>query len=198
MIRKNNPVPVETVIEIKVPELRKDIHQKIIERPVDVIRTRERAVAVEKIVEVEVERVMENAKYIEKVVEKEVQFDQVIEEKFEILVPNIVQVEVVKEIHVPKKTIKLMPVEKRSYFENDVEVETTVVDIKESENEVEFPGVQVDDEVLVEKTRRNRAQIKSLQDENKSLRSRHSSLSREREQAASSKYNYILAGNARL
>lgn len=161
------PVPIEQTIEVDIPILNRQVHEKIIERPVEWERITEKAVPVEKIVEVEVETVIERPTYIENIIEVPVTFDRVIEEKFEVIVPNIVEVPVEKIIEVPVKTITQEPIEHMAHFEEPIHVVSTVVQpVPGIEEEVHF---EVDDPVLIEKTIANRNGINQLMAEIRQL-----------------------------
>ena len=197
LVRKDNPVPVETVIEVQVPEIRKDVHERIIERPVEVIRIVERAVAVEKIVEVEVERVTENAKYIEKITQRKVPFDQVIEQKYEVIRQNIIEVPVEKEIHVVVKTYSHAPVEHRNYFEKDVHVTSTVFEPVQGK-EIVDQSIEVNDDEIAERTLHNKQQINQVVSENRNLKTAFGAYGTVSVKQTSTQLNSIISGNARL
>lgn len=167
LVTKKNPVPVESLIEVDMPVPNVQVHEKIIQRPVQWERTVQRAVPVEKIVEVEVERVTENAVYRENVTQIPVQFDRVIEQKYEVLVPNVVEIPVEKVISVPVRTISKQPQEHMSYWEKDVNVRTTVV--QPVEGMVHEEHVHVNDHVLLQKTTENAEKIAQLAAENSAL-----------------------------
>ena len=167
IVRAQKPVPVESVLEVKIPKPNKQIHEKIITRPVEWERIVERAVPVEKIVEVEVERVTENPVYVEKVVEKMVTFDKVIEQKYDVIVENVIEIPVEKEIQVPVKTFSQQPNEIRNYFEKDVNVISTKIEpVEGGTTEI---NVQVDDPELVARTQDNLAQITAIKAQNQQL-----------------------------
>jgi adenylate kinase family enzyme len=95
-------VAQESVIEISVPTKKNvSVGEVIIEKPVVIERIIEKPRAVTKVIEVDVPREIERANYVENIIKKEVHYDQVIEEKYEVLVPNVVEVKVQKEILVP-------------------------------------------------------------------------------------------------
>lgn len=198
VVRKDNPVPVESTIEVSVPKVRKDVYERVIERPVEVLRVIEKAIPVEKIVEVEVERVTENAKYTEKVTQKKVPFDQVIEQKYEVIVQNVIEVPVEKEIHVPVKTISRAPVENRNYFEKDVHVNSTVWEPVQSNREVELQSIEINDEVLVEKTQQNKEQINQILSETRSIQVESRGILENNGISFVTKLNSLSVGNARL
>jgi hypothetical protein len=198
IVRKDNPVPVESTIEVNVARVKKDVYERVIERPVEVLRIIEKAIPVEKIVEVEVERVTENAQYTEKVTQKKVPFDQVIEQKYEVIVQNIIEVPVEKEIHVPVKTITRAPVENRNYFEKDVHVNSIVWEPKETGKEVELQSIEVNDEVLAQKTQQNKAQINQILSETRSLQVQSKGILEANPTAFTNKLNSYSVGNAKL
>jgi transglutaminase-like putative cysteine protease len=122
------------------------------------LRVVERAVAIEKIVEVEVQRVTENPTYVEKITQRKVPFDQIIEQKYEVIVQNVIEVPVEKEIHVVVKTYTQVPVESRNYFEKDVNVTSTVIEPVQG-REVEVQSVEFLDEELAQRLLHNQQQI---------------------------------------
>lgn len=65
--------------------------------------------AIEQIVEVEVERRIEQPYYVEKTVEIRKPVDAIIEQKYDVIVQNVIEVPVEKEIRVGVKTTRPAP-----------------------------------------------------------------------------------------
>ena len=197
VVRKDNPVPVESTIEVSVTKVRKDVYERVIERPVEVLRVIEKAIPVEKIVEVEVERVTENAKYTEKVTQRKVPFDQVIEQKYEVLVANVVEVPVHKEILVPQKTTRALPREVINAYERDIIVDTNVT-IPVEGHEFTEADIEITDEDLNRRIQLNKNQISSKLNERAQYNRLTTDLSGKITENSSAKYNSLLNNNARL
>jgi hypothetical protein len=106
IVHKENPVMVENIVEINVPQFQQQTHENIINKEVLIERVVERPVAIEQIVEVEVERRIEQAHYTEKIVQVHKTVDAIIEQKYDVIVQNIIEVPVQKEIRVSVKTIR--------------------------------------------------------------------------------------------
>jgi hypothetical protein len=126
IVHRDNPVPVENIVEVEVPNFNQNTHENIITKEVLVEVITERPVAVEKVVEVEIERMIENPVYVEKIIEKPTPFDTVIEQKYDVIVENLIEVPVEKEIRVPVRTISGQPREQLNHFEKDVIVDVNV------------------------------------------------------------------------
>jgi hypothetical protein len=93
--------------------------------------------------------------YIEKIIEKPVPFDRVIEQKYEVLVENIVEIPVEKEIVVPIRTISANPIETENLFEKDIVVDT-YVEIPIEGREYEECDIEITDEDLNFRIKNNR------------------------------------------
>jgi hypothetical protein len=95
--------------------------------------------------------------YIEKIIEKPVPFDRVIEQRYEVLVENIVEVPVEKEIIVPIRTIAAQPIETENLFEKDIIVDT-YVEIPIEGREYEECDTEITDEDLNYRIKNNRVE----------------------------------------
>jgi len=168
IITKMNPVAAENVVEIDVPQFNQQTHEKIIQKEVVIERVVERPVAIEKLIEVEVPREIERANYVEKVIEKQVQFDQVIEQKYEVLVPNVVEVQVEKQIIVPVKTTRTAPAENMNTFSRDILVDTNVT-VPVQGKEFTEVDTEVTDEDLNRRIEQNRVNTNSILQANAQL-----------------------------
>jgi HAMP domain-containing protein len=181
-----------TEIEVDLPMANIMEHEKVVEVPVEWERIVQKGVPIEKVVEVEVEKVVENPVYREKVVEVPVQHDHVIEEKYEVLVPNIVEVQIEKEIRVPQKTSLQQPVENMTVHERPIHVnrnETVPVDGGEFEEHYE-----VFDDDLRLKTGRNRDEAMRITERVNKMKREVAKLSVDN----TPEYNNLVASNARL
>jgi len=61
------------------------------------------------------------------VVEVRKTVDAVIEQRYDVIRENVIEVPVEKEIRVSVKTKRAAPVERQNYYQNDVYVDSTVV-----------------------------------------------------------------------
>lgn len=87
--------------------------------------------------EIPVEQIKENLIYVDKIIEKPVVYDIVIEKKVEIIKEKIVEVEVEKVIEVPINIYVEKPVIKEKIIEEDLYLETEVIDCFEGDSESE-------------------------------------------------------------
>jgi len=198
IITKTNPVAQETFIEIDVPTKKNvSVGEVIIEKPVVIERIIERPRAVEKRIEVDVPREIERAEYIEKVIKKEVHYDQVIEQKYEVLVANVVEVPVHKEILVPQKTTRALPREVINAYERDIIVDTNVT-IPVEGHEFTEADIEITDEDLNRRIQLNKNQISSKLNERAQYNRLTTDLSGKITENSSAKYNSLLNNNARL
>jgi hypothetical protein len=159
-------------------------------------RVVERPVAVEQVVEVEVERRIEQPVYVEKVVEVQKPVDAVIEQKYDVIVQNVIEVPVEKEIRVGVKTTRPQPIEKQNYYENDVYVDSTVIvpiDGQETETSHEVTDPDLDNRI-----NNNRANINNLNSQNNQLRGELSSLETQVRSSNNGQFNSVVTHNANL
>jgi len=85
----------------------------------------------------------------------------VIEQKYEVLVENIVEVPVEKEILVPIRTISKNPVETENLFEKDIVVDT-YVEVPVDGREYEECDTEITDEDLTTRIKNNRTESQKL------------------------------------
>ena len=198
IITKTNPVAQDCLIEINVPSKTNIMVQEtIIDKPVTIERIIERPRAVQQIVEVDVVNERERPVYVENIIHKKVMYDQEIEEKYEVLVPNEVIIEVHKEILVPQKTTTRRPVEVVTRYERDVNVDTLVTVPTEGHEFLEA-DTEVTDEDL---NRRIHAKKNLIQQRLNEVAQRNrlvSDLNGKISDSSSTKYNSLLTNNARL
>lgn len=145
----------------------------------------------------DVPREIERAEYIEKIIKKEVHYDQVIEQKYEILVPNVVEVPVHKEILVPQKTTTALPREVINAYERDIIVDTNVTIPVEGHEFLEA-DTEITDEDLNRRIQFNKNQISSKLNERAQYNRLTTDLSGKITENSSVKYNSLLNNNARL
>lgn len=125
--------------------------------------------AVEQIVHVEVERIIEQPQFIEKVVEVHKNVDAVIEQRYDVIRENVIEVQVEKEIRIPVKVKRAGPVIRQLVHETDVYVDSNVVvPVQGAETE---SHQEVMDPDLENRTRNSRANLSTIQSENNALRS---------------------------
>jgi hypothetical protein len=160
IVHKDNPIAAEDIIEINVPQFQQQTHEKIINKEVLIERVVEVPVAVQQVVEVEVERKIDRAQYVEKLVEVRKPVDAVIEQRYDVIRENIIEVPVEKEIRVSVKTKRAAPVERQNYYESDVYVDSTVVvPVQGTESESNY---EVNDADLESRTQHNRADLSAI------------------------------------
>ena len=191
-----NPVPVENVVEIQVPSMIQQTHERVINKEVLVERIMENPVMVEKIKEVEVPREIERPVYRTEIIEKPIVYDQVIEEKYEVLVPNYIEVPVEKQIVVPKRIIDQQPIEQENIFERDFAVDALVeVPVQGRTYEDDYT---VDDPDLMNRIVNNRNQERHLASENQALKMDLNRIRGELNGGFGGRYNRVVADNAHM
>jgi len=196
IVHKDNPIAAEDIIEINVPQFQQQTHERVINKEVLIERVVEVPVAVQQIVEVEVERKIEHAHYIEKLVEVRKNVDAVIEQRYDVIRENVIEVPVEKEIRVSVKTKRSAPVERQNYYENDVYVDSTViVPVQGTETET---NIEVNDADLEHRTHDNRSNLSVIQNENNYLRTELSKIEGKTHQAKSGQFNQVVTHNANL
>jgi len=196
IVHKENPVAVENLIEIQVPNFNQNTHENIINKEVLIERVVERPVPIEKIIEVIVERKIENPIYIEKIIEIPRQIDTVIEQKYDVIVQNIIEVEVEKIIKVPVKTYTAQPVERRNHFEEEIIVNTTViVPVEGTETQTDH---EVNDADLDARIHNNRNAMDTLVNQNNNLKGDLANIEDILRQNPSAQYNQFATANANL
>jgi len=182
IVHRINPVPMENVVEVEVPNFNQNTHEKIITKEVLVEVITERPVPIEKIVE--------------KIIEKPTPFDTVIEQKYDVIVQNIVEVPVEKEIRVPVRTISGQPVEQMNNFEKDIAVDLNVT--VPAEGREIITDQQVNDPDLDNRINLNRVAFSDITNQNMELRSHLLQVEQELKKAQSHDYNHISHHNANL
>ena len=187
IVHKDNPIAAEDIIEINVPQFQQQTHERVINKEVLIERVVEVPVAVEQVVEVQVDRKIEQPHYVEKVVEVRKQVDAVIEQRYDVIRENVIEVPVEKEIRVSVKTKRAAPVERQNYFETDVYVDSTVVvPVQGTETET---NIEVNDPDLENRTQHNRADLSATQNENNYLRQELSKIEAQTHSAKSGQFN---------
>ena len=126
IVKRNNPVPKTRKSIIEVPHYCTQEDEEIIKKEIICEIVTEEPVKIEKEVEVIVERKIERPVYKEYIEEREVYIDQVIEEEYEVLVPNIIKREIEREYKIPIVTHTQRPRENMDHYETDVNIQTRV------------------------------------------------------------------------
>ena len=197
IVSTQNPVAVENLVEIQVPNFNTHTHEKIIDKEVVIERIIERPVEIEQLVEVEIPRERERPIYVEKIVEKPIHYDQVIEEKYEVLVPNVVEVPIEKEIRVPVKTTLEQPVEYEQRYERDYEVDAHVTVPVEGRTFDEC-DIELDDADLDRRIIHNRSETQRIATSTRELQNQISQLRTSARQIETGGLNSISSQNANL
>ena len=144
----------------------------------------------------EVQRKIEHAQYIEKIVEVRKTVDAIIEQRYDVIRENVIEIPVEKEIRVSVKTKTVAPVERQNYYESDVFVDSTVVvPIQGPETE---SSVEVNDADLENRTQNNRADLSTIQTENNYLRQELSKIEGHTQVSNTGKFNQVVTHNANL
>jgi len=168
VVRRERPIPKENHIVIEVPHFRTLPNEKVIRKEVVCEVIKEKPVPVEKEIEVVVERKIERPIYKEVIEEHEVIVDQVIEEEYDVLIPNIIKREVQKHYKIPVRRVTQKPIEKEQLYETDVTVRTDI-EVPVRAGEVEERPKEIRDPDLDARTQKNRQEAIRMNNENRGL-----------------------------
>ncbi len=165
---RNRPVPQEHIIQVNVPNFRPTQSENVLRKQVQCEVIVEQPIEVRTTKEVVVENVIERPRYIEQVETVEIPIDQVIEEEYEVVVPNIIRKEVVKEIMVPQRTITQRGREHTEHYNRDLPVGVNV-QVPVDGGEVLERDEQILDDDLARRINENRNGASRLSQENARL-----------------------------
>ena len=196
-IWKHRPVPNDVVVDVHVPKFNTRTNEHVIRKDVRCEVVVEKPVPVQKNVEVLIENVIERPHYVEEVEHREVKYDQVIEEEYEVLVQKVREVEVEKQIVVPRKTRTQEPVTRDHHGHHDHHVDTTVVHPVEG-HEINEGDVEITDEEITHRIRQNRERTSRFHEENRRLEQELASLRHSFTGKELHKLNSIVKHNADL